>query len=60
MRKILLNRLSEIQGSLKQAKDERASLHPKSKQATEISILIFQYNATITELTYLLNICHEN
>lgn len=52
--------MSDIQSDLKSFNIKRNSLHPASESAKKISIQIFEYQARLNELTYLLNISNEN
>lgn len=60
MRKILLNRMADIQTELAKLKKSRNVLHPCSDGAKKFSIQIFEYEARLNELTYLLNVSNEN
>ena len=60
MRKILLARLSDCQRELATFTQNRNKLHPASEDAKKLSIQMFEYQAKISELTFLLNVSHEN
>lgn len=60
MRKILLNRLTELKEAILFSTNERNRLHPKSQQASTLSIKIFEMEARLSEVKYLIDIYNEN
>lgn len=56
MKKILLNRLTEIKETILFSTVKRSGLHPKSNEAGQLSIKIFEMEARLSEVKYLIDI----